>query len=84
MAFLLASQTKWGQSIWDKMKCYWEQHVEKHMNNLKDTLITNLLRILWEHIKNLLGTTINPTPPTFPKREKIESLRWMLVHPIRC
>jgi len=62
-----------GQSILDKVRCYWE-HVEEHLGNLGNMSITqsigNIMRTSCEHIENKIIPKIQTPTPTFPKRIK--------------
>jgi hypothetical protein len=53
-----------GQSIWDKMKCYWELF-EEHIENLR-----NMLRTKWELGGELIGKNQNLTPHTHPEKKQ--------------
>jgi hypothetical protein len=62
-----------GQSILDKMRCYWE-HVEEHLPSLGNMFITqsigNIMRTSCEHVKNKIIQKIQTPTHTFPKRIK--------------
>jgi Zn-finger protein len=39
-------KTRFGQSIWDKVRCYWE-HVEEHLEN-SGNILKNPLKTWWK------------------------------------
>jgi len=61
-----------GQSIWHKVRCYWE-HVEEHIVNLG-----SMLRTHWELDENTLGTRKSKISTTLPltvhKRKKLDHM----------
>jgi len=59
-----------GQSIWDKMKCYWEL-LEEHIENLR-----NMLRTKWELGGELIGKNQNLKPP-YPPQKKQNWIFWV-------
>jgi hypothetical protein len=67
-------RTTFGQSIWDKVRSYWE-HIGEHIESSK-----NMLRMQWELGENTLGTKKSNTPHAPPKRKNWFYLVYVVIY----